>query len=260
LLLGIGRSLLLVCVSWSRAAGWQGEHGIRRPRDIQHRCHKAANIKPIGGTFPAVSDAAKRAENLSHSIATSSTAKSASTLAQATRTDLSLVILAQADLRGVPSIQSKSEQDAAASSLAHHSATLKEYTGYLGGLKGAVSAANSADALELARGAFVPAAVQMVVHPLDLSPEKEPTPTGVASQIPIAAPYLSLDEGLIPFLVGGAATFDDPAVGALLANRGGHLSTVCSATLIAPRVVLTAAHCIAAFPEVIFFQHQASTS
>jgi len=204
-----------------------------------------------------VSETAKHAEDLSHSIATSSTSVGAKVLNRAANDDVRLGVLAHPDLQSVPQIKSNSQKEIAASSLMAHAQTLTEYSSYLGDLKSAVTAAPSADALQLARGAYVPMTIQMVVHPFPFPEGSISTSsTRNAGPIPIPAPYISFGEGLIPFIVGGATTVDNPAVGALLArDQAGHLATLCTATLISPNSVLTAAHCIAGAPEKVFFQH-----
>ena len=58
---------------------------------------------------------------------------------------------------------------------------------------------------------------------------------------------------------GGVATVDYPSVGALLSRVGAEEVFMCTATLISPQVVLTAAHCLigdnVGKPVAVFFQH-----
>lgn len=65
--------------------------------------------------------------------------------------------------------------------------------------------------------------------------------------------------GAAPTVAGGSATIDFPSVAAIVTNSNGEAAVTCTGTLIAPRAVLTAAHCVrpphGATPVSVFFQH-----
>ena len=60
---------------------------------------------------------------------------------------------------------------------------------------------------------------------------------------PAAQPAASQEDAII----GGTLAMGDPAVVAMAVRSGGSYESICTGTLIAPKTVLTAAHCINAY-------------
>ena len=113
------------------------------------------------------------------------------------------------------------------------------YARHLKQLSSEVRTSNPEQVSTILASAYVPPSVAVVLNPNIVN-------------VPVT-PSTSLSN----YVLGGSSTVDYPAIGAVLyVDPSGGLSIGCTATLIAPNAVLTAAHCVASLsPRGVYFQH-----
>ena len=127
---------------------------------------------------------------------------------------------------------------------------LEDYSKYLRALSTKIQVAPPSQIFPILKAANIPpsASVALAVTSPELSNASVRGPF-----VPTAG---SSGSGLIPFIVNGYTTVDYPSVAALLYDdQYGGTSPLCTGTLIAPNVVLTARHCLSSPVIAAYFQH-----
>lgn len=131
----------------------------------------------------------------------------------------------------------------AITSVREKTTTFRTYADYLRDLSSNIEPERGPETLDQLQSAFVlPDVEMMLLQPADPDFRRR---LEVSGGLPPILEVLDGTNGLAPFVVGfGSATVDFPAVGALVYDRAGEgFIPICTGTLIAPHIVLTAAHC-----------------